>query len=873
MDFYKLTDKDVFKELKTTEKGLSDSEAKTRLDEYGPNKIESGKKISPFMIFLSQFNNPVVWVLIGAAIISGILGEIVDLYVILAILIANAVIGFNQEYNAEKAIEALKKMASLKTVVLRDGAQKEIDAEDLVPGDVVILSAGEKVPADSRLFFVNNLKVQEAALTGESLPVSKKVVEFKEKLEIGDQKNMVFSGTIITEGKAKAIVVGTGMNTELGKIAKLIETTEESQTPLQQKMDKLGKLLTYIVLGVSIIIFTVMFLRKETWINSLETAAALAVAAIPEGLAVVVTVSLALGVKKMVKKNALVRKLPSVETLGSTTVICSDKTGTLTKNEMTVKKIFVDDQIIDVSGSGYEPEGDFSSRPKDLDLLLQIGALNNDARLENSKNGFKILGDPTEGALIVSAEKAGFNHLNLVEKYPRSDELLFTSERKRMTTFHDIDGEKVAYTKGAPDVILDLCDSIILNGKVQKLTPDAKKKILSKNDEFSKQALRVLGFAYKPLKSKLKNKEESEKSLIFVGLQGMIDPPREEVKDSIYKCKTAGIKVVMITGDYLGTAEAIARELGIEGKAVQGKDIDKLNLEKEVDKIGIYARVNPEHKMKIVQALQKKGHVVAMTGDGVNDAPALKASDIGISMGITGTDVAKESSDMILTDDNFTSIVNAVEEGRGVYDNIRKYFGFLISGNIGEILILFIAILIGLPAPLAATQILLINLVTDGLPAIALSADPYEPGALTRKPRKKGEPIYKGLTAFTIYYPAVMTAVSLAVFYWFLKTGTLAKAQTATFITIGLFELYQSFACRSLRYPSYKVGLFKNKYLVLAVVSSLAILGLIVFIPGVAALLEMEILTIKEFLTLIAIAGTGYITIELSKILKKEQAT
>lgn len=873
MDYYKTKLNDIYKELKTNEKGISESEAKTRLDEYGKNKIESGKKISPFLIFLSQFNNPVVWVLIGAAIISGILGEIVDLYVILIILMANAVIGFKQEYNAEKAIEALKKMASLKTVVLRDGSQREIDAEDLVPGDVVLLSAGEKIPADCRLFFINNLQVQEAALTGESLPVSKKVIDYSTKLELGDQRNMVFSGTIITEGKGKAIVVGTGMKTEIGKIAKLIDTAEETQTPLQLKMEKLGKLLTYIVLVVSVVIFTIMFLRKETWINSLETAAALAVAAIPEGLAVVVTVSLAIGVKRMIKKNALVRKLPSVETLGSTTVICSDKTGTLTKNEMTVKKIFVDNQVIEVSGSGYEPEGDFSSRPKDLDLLLQIGALNNDARLEKSQNGFKILGDPTEGALIVSAEKAGFNHLSIVEKYPRFEELLFTSERKRMTTFHKIDGENLAYTKGAPDVILDLCDSIILNGKVEKLTKEAKKKILSKNDEFSKKALRVIGFAYKPLKSNFKNKEEAEEGLIFVGLQGMIDPPREEVKDSIFKCKTAGIKVVMITGDYLGTAEAIARELGIEGKAVQGKDIESLNLEKEVDKIGIYARVNPEHKMKIVQALQKKGHVVAMTGDGVNDAPALKASDIGISMGITGTDVAKESSDMILTDDNFTSIVNAVEEGRGVYDNIRKYFAFLISGNIAEILILFFAILVGLPAPLAATQILLINLVTDGLPAIALSADPYEPGALTRKPRKKGEPIYKGLTAFTIYYPFVMTVVSLAVFYWFFKTGSLAKAQTVTFVTIGLFELYQAFACRSIRYSSFKVGLFKNKYLVLAVVSSLVILGIIVFIPSVAALLEMEILTINEFITLTLIASTGYITIEISKLMKKEQTT
>ncbi len=860
MDYYNHSLKKIYKELKTDEKGLSSEEAKARLEKYGPNKLESKKKISPLMIFLSQFNDPVIWVLIGAAIISAVLGEIIDLYVILAILIANAVIGFIQEYNAEKAIEALKKMASLKAIVVRDGEETEIEAEELVPGDIILLSPGEKIPADARLISVNNLQTQEAALTGESLPVKKEAVSYKGELELGDRKNMVFSGTIITEGKAKAVVVKTGMQTELGNIAKLIESAEETQTPLQKQMDNLGRVLTYVVLGISAVIFAALFLRNASIIHALETAAALAVAAIPEGLPVVVTVSLAIGVKKMVKRHALVRKLPSVETLGSTTVICSDKTGTLTKNEMTVKKLFVDGQVIDVSGSGYEPKGDFSEHPKDIDLLLRIGVLNNDAKLEKTEEGYKIIGDPTEGALIVSGEKAGFNHRKLRDEHPREEEILFDSKRKRMTTVHTMDKKKYSYVKGAPDIILNLCTKIIVDGKEQTLNAAHKKKILKINDEFSSEALRVLGFAYKELKGK-----DYEKELVFVGLQGMIDPPREEVKEAIAKCKTAGIKVVMITGDYLGTARAIAKEIGIEGKAISGKELKDIDLDKEVEKIGVYARVDPEHKMNIVSALKKKGHIVAMTGDGVNDAPALKQSDIGIAMGITGTDVAKESSDMILTDDNFASIVNAVEEGRGVYDNIRKYFSFLISGNIGEILILFIAIIAGLPSPLVATQILFINLVTDGLPAVALSADPYEPHALKRKPRKQGEPIYKGLRAFIFYYPAIMTIVSLAVFYWYLTNKGLMAAQTATFLTVGFFELYQAFACRSTIYPSIQVGLFKNKWLILAVVSSLVIMGAITYIPFLGNKLDLVAIPLSQVAVLIAVSSIGAIMIEISK--------
>jgi len=869
MDYYKENIKGIYSVLNSSEKGLSNSEAKARIEKYGYNKIESKKKISPFVILLQQFNDPMIWILIAAALISALLGEMVDFWVILAILIANAVIGFVQEYKAEKAIEALKKLASLKAVVLRNGEEQEVNAEELVPGDIVLLSAGEKIPADCRLISLNNLQTQEAALTGESLPVVKEITDYDKELQLGDRKNMVFSGTIITDGKATAIVVKTGMETEIGKIAKLIETAEKELTPLQKNLDKLGKFLTKLILGVCVVIFTVLFFRGETFLESLKVAASLAVAAIPEGLPAVVTVSLAIGVKRMIKKNSLVRKLPSVETLGSTTVICSDKTGTLTKNEMTVKKIFVDNTVIDVSGSGYEPEGDFSKHPTDLDLLLKIGVLNNDAKLEKTKKGYKIIGDPTEGPLLVSGEKAGFNHHNLKKDHPRIDEILFNSERKRMTTIQNINGKKFVYTKGAPDVVLQLCDKVIINGKLEKLTQKKRKNILKQNENFSKDALRVLGFAYKELSSK-DTKKDYEKDLVFVGLQGMIDPAREEVKDSILKCKTAGIKVVMITGDYMGTAVAIANSLGIEGKAVQGQEIEKLDLDKEVEKIGVYARVNPEHKMRIVQALKKKGHIVAMTGDGVNDAPALKAADIGIAMGITGTDVSKEASDMILTDDNFSSIVNAVEEGRGIYSNIRKYFSFLLSGNIAEILIITFNVIFGLPLPLTATQILFINLVTDGLPAVALSADPFEPNALSRKPRKKDEPIYKGLNGYIIYYPIVVTIACLSIFAWYyFGQDNLLKAQTATFIAIGFAELFQALSCRSTIYPSLKVGLFKNKFLILAIISSLAIMLSLLYIPAIGNMLDIVALSGMEILVIMGLSSLGAVAIEISKMMKK----
>ena len=736
----------VLKELKTTDKGLSQQEAEERLKQYGLNEIKEGKKISPWQIFINQFKSIVIWILIVATIISAFLGEYIDAIVILAIIILIAVFGFFEEYRAEKAIEALKKLVSLNATVIRDGKKTEIDARHLVIGDIIVLETGDKVPADSRLIEVFNLQAQEAALTGESVPVSKNTKELPEKTPIADIKNMVFAGTIIVSGRAKAVVAATGMKTEIGKIATLIEEVKPESTPLQKKMDQLGRWLGAVIICIAVVIFIVgLLVHKAPLLKMLLVAVSLAVAAVPEGLPAVVIISLALGTQRMLKRNALVRRLPSVETLGSTTVICTDKTGTLTVNEMTVKKLFVNGRIIDVSGVGYGTKGQFLYKGKqagidDIELLLKIGALNNNAELKD--NG--IIGDPTEGALVVSAAKAGLIKEELEIEYKRVDEIEFTSERKMMTTIHKHHGERLAFVKGAPEVVLKLCNYIDINGKAKKLTESEKREILDVNHEFANEALRVLGFAYKTLLD-----TESEKNLIFVGLQGIIDPPREEVKSAIEKCRKAGVKVIMITGDHEITAKAIAQEIGLSGKAITGHHLDEIkNLEDWVEDIAIFARVNPEHKIKIVDALKKKGHIVAMTGDGVNDAPALKKADIGIAMGITGTDVSKEASSMILTDDNFASIVNAIEEGRGTYDNIRKYFAYLISGNIGEIFIIFLGIIFGLPLPLTATQILLINLVTDGLPALALSADPFEPNVMSRRPRKQDEPIYKDLNAF-----------------------------------------------------------------------------------------------------------------------------
>ncbi len=827
--YYTLTEEAVLNELKTSKNGLTNQEVEHRRQTYGLNELKTEKGTHPIKIFIEQFSSPLIWILLFALAVSVFLGEITDATVIGVIIILNAILGFVQEYKAERAIEALKKMASPRAKVIRNSEEIKIESKFLVPGDVVILETGDKVPADARLFEIHDLQTQEAPLTGESQPVTKILGNIAEKTPLAERKNLVFSSTIVSKGRGMAIVTHTGMNSEVGKIAKMIKEEHQKQTPLQKKLRQLGKYLTIAVVAVAIIIFLAGVFTGEPMQAMFLTAIALAVAAIPEGLPAVITISLALGVKRMIKKNTLVRKLPSVETLGSVNVICTDKTGTLTHNQMTVVKMWANNQNYDVTGAGYEPKGTFVidkklANPDLIHQMLKIGALCNDAKLSGENKEREVLGDPTEAALIVSAEKAGFILKELDKESPRIDEIQFTSERKMMTTIHQIGKEKLSYTKGAPDLIIEKCNRILINGKVVRLDKFKKKDILKENEKFAQQALRVLGFAYN---SGFKKTADSENDMIFVGLQAMIDPPREEVKAAIRKCQDAGIRVIMITGDHITTAQAIAKQLGIEGKAILGQDLEKLNLKKEIKDIGVFARVNPKHKLDIVHALKENGNVVAMTGDGVNDAPALKKADIGIAMGISGTDVAKEASDMILTDDNFTSIVNAVEEGRGIFDNIKKFVNYLLSSNLGEIVVILMATLVGLPLPLTAIQILWINLVTDGLPATALSLDPHAEGIMNRKPKAATESILNKELRSDVIIFGVLIGIATLVMFWLYQGSGLAKAQTVAFTSLVVFEIARIRMIRS----QYKLGIFSNPWLVAAVIASVLLQLLTIYTP------------------------------------------
>jgi Ca2+-transporting ATPase len=687
MKFHSVTPEKALENLSSSLHGLTEKEADQRLSQHGPNEIRRGRKISPIMIFLAQFNSFIVYILIAAVFISFTLQEYIDGVVIITILIVNAVLGFFQEYRAEKAIESLKKMAALQATVIRNGRKMRISSTELVPGDVIAFEAGDRIPADARIIEGHLLEVMESSLTGESHPVSKDSEPIDDTSTLGDMKSMVFGGTNVASGSGKAVVVKTGMGSEMGKIAESIESVKDDETPLQKRLNILGRKLGILTLAICTIIIAFGIYKGGNILEMIMVGVSLAVAAVPEGLPIVVTIALALGVKRMVKENALVKRLPSVETLGCTTVICTDKTGTLTRNEMTVTKLYVNNAIIDVTGTGYGTSGNFlssgeSTDPIPAELLLRIGALNNDAAL-SERDG--VIGDPTEACLIVSAAKAGLQKATLEEKFPRVNEIPFDSERKRKSTVHKTSQGLVMYTKGAPDVVLNLCSKVNIDGKELPLGDDILATTNEIIQQFSSQALRVLGFAYKPLSSETVDTSQ-EKELIFVGLQGMIDPPREEVKSAIEQCKKAGIRSVMITGDYALTAKAIAEQLGIEGDAVSGEQIEKMDDESLKDIVGvtsIFSRVNPEHKIRIVRALREAGEVVAMSGDGVNDAPALKEADIGVAMGITGTDVTKETADMVLLDDQYTSIVKAVEQGRGIYENIKKFVKYLLSCNLG----------------------------------------------------------------------------------------------------------------------------------------------------------------------------------------------
>ncbi|MCM8779255.1 MAG: calcium-translocating P-type ATPase, SERCA-type, partial [Candidatus Omnitrophica bacterium] len=852
-EYWQLNISEVAKILETDlRQGLSSQEARIRLDKYGPNQLKEKKGSSPLSIFFEQFRDFIVWVLIGAALVSGFLKEWVDALAIIAIVILNAILGFIQEYRAEKSLAALKKLSSPTSKVIRDGQHSIISSSELVPGDLIELEAGDNIPADSRLIWLtSNFSSQEASLTGESTPVLKTTLALEEKgITLADRANMVYRGTSVASGKARAVVVETGMHTELGKIAGLIAEIERESTPLQKKLEQFGKWIVYLCFILVGLVFLLEWLRGGELIEVFLTAVSLAVAAIPEGLPAVVTIALALGVQRMVKRHVLIRKLPSVETLGCATVICSDKTGTLTKNEMTVQAIYANGNLFKVTGVGYEPKGDFLLNDKpinpkeypDLYKSLLCATLCNAAALVKNNDSYKIVGDPTEGAILTAAAKASLDKKTLEEQFPFVEEIPFDAERKKMTIVRKDKDKLVAFVKGAPDILLNDCVQIEEKGQKRLMSSGDRGRILKVNSDLASQAMRVLAVGYRILDKAPEKYEakEIEKDLTFVGLIAMIDPPREEVKKAITECKEAGIKTVMITGDHKNTAVAIAKELGFfkeDSLALSGDELDKLSDERffqEVERIPVYARVSPEHKLRIVRAWRKRNEIVAMTGDGVNDAPAVKEADIGVAMGITGTDVTKEVSDMVITDDNFASIVAAVEEGRGIYDNIKKFVHYLLSCNAGEILVMFISSLIGWPVPLLPIHILWVNLVTDGLPALALGVDPVDHNIMKRPPRKTDEAVVTKQRAFLMLGQGAFIAFcSLFAFSFvlFVEKGGIERARTAAFIVLACSQLFHSFNCRSLNESLFKIGVFTNKKLILATAVSFFLQMAVVYVP------------------------------------------
>lgn len=889
MDYFTKSIDETAKSLNTDcEKGLSSNEAQARLNQYGENRLVGEKERTKLQMFFDQFKDFLVIILIVASIISIVVGimegeGIIDGIIIMAIVILNAILGVVQENRANNALKALKEMSSPQAKVIRNGSIEKIASTDLVPGDVVILEAGDYIPADLRLIQSANLKIDESSLTGESVASEKFADEIVDQNSgIGDQINCAFMGSIITYGRGKGIVTNTGMKTQMGNIATMLNTGSETGTPLQKKLDSFGKMLGIACIIICIIIFGLGVIRGQDLLEVFMTAVSLAVAAIPEGLTVVVTVVLALGMQKMVKVNAIVKRLSAVETLGSTTIICSDKTGTLTQNKMTVVKIFDGNEIWEVTGTGYIPEGKFinevtkqESINSNLQLLLTGAVLCCDAEIQD--NGNKIIGDPTEVALIVVGAKAGFTSEKMNSTFPRIDEIPFDSDRKLMSTVHKENDKIIMYTKGAPDIVLSRSKYIFEAGKVVPITDQHKSKIMENNNKMAQSALRVLAVSYKELTNyNHDNLLDEEQDLVFIGLTGMIDPPREEAKKSVEVCKRAGIRAIMITGDHKTTASAIGKQLGIiesENQSMEGKEINNLSdeqLKETVKKVSVFARVSPEHKVRLVDAVKANGNIAAMTGDGVNDAPALKKADIGIAMGITGTDVAKEAADMILTDDNFSTIVRSVEEGRTIYSNIRKFVGYLLSCNIGEILIVFTAMLLNWGTPLLPIQLLMINLVTDAFPAFALGMEQKEKGVMDRKPRDPKEPIVdkKMGIAITIQSIALAAATLFSFQFGLHEYGDIAVARTFCFVTLVTGELLRAYSARSEDTFIFKMKLFSNSFLNKSVLVSLIILLLIVYVPFLQVVFGTIPLSILELDVALLLALVPVVGGEIAKIFK-----
>ena len=896
------------------ERGLSTEEARKRLEIYGPNELEEAAGISLLQLVIEQFKNFLVLLLLVAALVSVSVGEFIDAAAIMAIVVINTVLGVLQEWRAEQSLQALKRMAAPLAQVIRDGHQDTIPSQELVPGDLVVLAAGNNVPADLRVIEEANLRIQESSLTGESTPVEKSSSAVLDAdIPLGDRANSAFMGTVVTYGRGKGIVTSTGMHTQFGLIAQMLSSVSAEETPLQRRLAELGKVLGTAALVVCGIVFVVGIVRdtqlsvvlsqglkaylgayEEEVLELFMTAISLAIAAVPEGLPAVVTICLALGMQRMVRRHALLRRLPAVETLGTATTICSDKTGTLTQNEMTVTQVWAGDKMYQVMGQGYTPFGEFrlgeqtvdAGSIKPLRLLLKGALLCNDARLErveaangSARETWRMIGDPTEGALVVLAGKAKLWREEVEKGEPRVAEVPFDSEIKRMTTIHAVEGHESpfrAYVKGAPDLLLSLCSHMQGESGITPLTAELRQRILEANSALASEALRVLGIAYRPLDSPQTEGIDwtRARNLVFLGLTGMIDPPRPEVREAVDTCRQAGIKPVMITGDYKDTAIAVGKELNFFSpghRTFTGAELDRLSDQEFLDvveEVDVYARVSPQHKVRIVDALKGIGHVVAMTGDGVNDAPALKRADIGIAMGITGTDVAKETADMILTDDNFASIVAAVEEGRVIYSNIRKFVYYLLSCNVGEILIIFLAMLAGLPLPLRPIHLLWLNLVTDGLPALALGMEAGEPDIMNRPPRPPREPIInREMIWSTVVQAVALTVATLGAFVLGLRLypNSLMAAQTIAFVTLILSELWRAYTSRSERYPLLRLGVFSNRYMLWATLSSFVLMLAVVYVPLFEPIFSTTNLPLRDWLYILPLTLVPSVAAEVTK--------
>jgi Ca2+-transporting ATPase len=883
MEWFQTDVKQTFRKLNTSEHGLSEADVNKRLEEYGPNRLPAGRKVSRIKILVHQFQSPLIYILLIAATVTVFLREYIDTGVIMAVVILNAIIGYIQEFKAEASIRALKKLTVPKARVLREGTEREIDSGDLVPGDIVLLSSGSKVPADLRLIREIELKVDESLLTGESLPHDKTTAPIKEdNLIAGDQKNMAFMGTIVVSGRGKGIVVKTGQKTVLGQIAEEVREVTEVRTPLQAKFENLARLIGFFVLGFSALILMAGTLLGEKLSTMFMVAVATAVSAVPEGLPVAVTIAMAIGVSKMAQRNAIIRKLPAVETLGNTTVICSDKTGTLTRNEMTVRLIYDGTHTYELTGSGYDPGGEIlrekipitKGERKDLIRLLRIGLLCNESNIYEEDDQYKVDGDPTEGALIVSAMKAELNPEEEKESYQLTAMIPFESERGYMATLHRHRGKKIIFVKGAPEKILDMCASHMPKG-----CPKIK-EINYYSNEFAKEGLRVIALAYKdvpPEKEDLCH-EDIRKDLIYAGLQGMMDPPREESLSAVEGCKEAGIRTVMVTGDYAVTAAAISRQLGIGGDrphTLEGREIESIDdevLTERTKDVSIYARVSPQHKLRIVQQFVNLGEVVAVTGDGVNDAPALKAAHIGIAMGRKGTDVAKESSDMVVTDDNFASIVHAVEEGRIVYDNIRKVTLFLLSCGFGELLAIVATIFMRLPIPYIPAQILWLNLITNGLQDVALAFEPGEKGVIKRPPRSPGEGILTSLIIQrTLLMGIILAAGTLYIFISALKAGVpLERARTAALTTMVFFQFYQAFNCRSETQSIFSMSLITNPFLLFSMIAAFFAQMAVIYVPALQWIFRTVPLSSGELIQIALVTITVIVAVEIDKAVRRK---